>query len=160
MKEVKAPIQIPIDKSIKIFLGGTIDMGESEDWQTNFKNFLEQKIKGLRYNSYITLLNPRRDEWDCSWKQSFESPEFFQQVTWEMDAMEKSDVIVINYLPNSKSPISLLELGLYAKSGKVIVCCPNEFYRSGNVQVVCNKYNIPLYKTIEDLVDNMRCDNK
>ena len=52
----------------------------------------------------------------------------------------------------SKSPITLMELGLFAKSKKLFVVCPDEFYRSGNVQIVCNKYNIPLYKSIEELM--------
>ena len=153
MKEIKAPNQIPVDKSLKIFLGGTIDMGSSEDWQTDFKRALENKIKGLRYNSNVTLLNPRRDSWDNSWIQEFNNPQFFQQVTWEIDAMDKADIIIINFLPDSKSPISLLELGLYAKSKKILVCCPDEFYRSGNVQIVCNRFNIPLYKTMEELIN-------
>ena len=66
--------------------------------------------------------------------------------------MEKADYIIMNFLPGSKSPITLLELGLFAESGKLFVICPDEFYRSGNVQIVCNKYNIPLYKSIEELM--------
>jgi hypothetical protein len=47
--------------------------------------------------------------------------------------------------PNTKSPISLLELGLFASSKKLIVCCPDGFWRKGNVRIVCELYNIPLF---------------
>ena len=135
----------------KVFLAGTIDMGNSENWQEKFINKLkEQSTKGLFAKSYH-IYNPRRTDWDASYAQTFENPHFFQQVTWELDAMEKADYIVMNFLPDSKSPITLLELGLFAESGKLFVICPDEFYRSGNVQIICNKFNIPLYKSIEEL---------
>ena len=136
----------------KVFLAGTIDMGNSENWQEKFiQKLKEQNTKDFFGKSYH-IYNPRREDWDEAWVQTFENPQFFQQVNWELDAMEKADYIVMNFLPDSKSPITLLELGLFAKSGKLFVICPDEFYRSGNVQIVCNKYNIPLYKSIEELM--------
>jgi hypothetical protein len=53
--------------------------------------------------------------------------------------------------PSTKSPISLLELGLFARSGKIKVICPDGFWRKGNVEVVCNYYNIPFYNNLKDL---------
>ena len=139
MKAFNAPELISkTNNHQSVFLAGSIDMGESENWQDIFI---------LNYNHLsINFYNPRRKEWDSSWEQRFDSPEFFQQVSWELDAMDKADIIVMNILPNSKSPITLLELGLYANTNKLVVCCPDKFYRSGNVHIVCNKYNIPLYK--------------
>lgn len=55
--------------------------------------------------------------------------------------------------PATKSPISLLELGLFAKSGKLIICCPDGFYRKGNIEVVANYYGIPMFPTLEETVD-------
>ncbi len=48
---------------------------------------------------------------------------------------------------NSKSPISLLELGLFADSGKLLVCCEEGFWRKGNVDIVCQRKGI---KTFDD----------
>ena len=135
----------------KVFLAGTIDMGNSENWQEKLINKLKEQTKGALFAKSYHIYNPRRTDWDSSWVQTFENPQFFQQVTWELDAMEKADYIIMNFLPDSKSPITLLELGLFAESGKLFVICPDEYYRSGNVQIVCNKYNIPLYKSIEEL---------
>lgn len=151
---VQAPEMLPSPKTRltkKVFLAGTIDMGNSENWQEKVIQKLKEKGKGM-FSTPYHIYNPRRDDWDESWVQTFDNPQFFQQVTWELDAMEKADYIIMNFLPDSKSPITLLELGLMAKSGKLHVVCPDEFYRSGNVHIVCNKYNIPLYKTLEELV--------
>ena len=70
--------------------------------------------------------------------------------------MESSDVIVIYFDPKTKSPISLLELGLHAKSEKLIVLCPDEFYRKGNVDIVCERYGIKQVETFEDLVSEIK----
>lgn len=144
MKVIKPPHNIANrnrEYGVKnIFLAGTIDMGNSEDWQS-------QMIEEL--NSYkVNIFNPRRDEWDSSWEQKYENPQFYQQVVWELNALEQSDIIVLYLAPESKSPISLLELGLHARSEKLMVICPDGFYRKGNVDIVCDMYEIPLFKSI------------
>lgn len=150
MKNVIKPPQSVVKNSkkgySKVFLAGTIEMGNSEDWQTKVSVFLSDR-------PYI-ILNPRRDEWDSSWEQKIENPQFYQQVNWELDALNKSDIIILYLLPDSKSPISLLELGLYASSGKLLVCCPEGFWRKGNVEIVCERYNIPLYENIKNLLED------
>jgi hypothetical protein len=150
MKNVIKPPQSVVKNSkkgfTKVFLAGTIEMGNSEDWQT--------KVSVILKDRPYTILNPRRDEWDSSWEQKIENPQFYQQVNWELDALNKSDIIILYLLPDSKSPISLLELGLYANSGKLLVCCPEGFWRKGNVEVVCERFNIPLYENIEKLLED------
>jgi hypothetical protein len=98
------------------------------------------------------VFHPRREDWDSSWTQDFENPQFFQQVTWELNALENSDLIIMYFSPGTKSPISVLELGIFAKSGKIRVVCPDPFWRKGNVDIVCQYYNIPLYENFETLL--------
>lgn len=124
-----------------VFLAGSIEMGTSDNWQEG----LSKHFHKLGWD----VLNPRRDDWDPSWKQTFENPTFFQQVTWELNALEVCDLIIMYFDPNTKSPISLLELGLFAKSGKLMVVCPEGFWRKGNVEIVCNRYNVPFYETMD-----------
>ena len=57
--------------------------------------------------------------------------------------------------PNTKSPISLLELGLYATSKKLHVICPKGFWRKGNVDIICKKYDIPIYETINEFINKI-----
>jgi hypothetical protein len=133
-----------------IFLGGTIEMGKSEDWQ--------KKIEDALQVYPCNILNPRRDDWNSEWKQEIENAQFQQQVEWELNALENSDWIVMNFLPGTQSPISLLELGLHAKSDKLLVCCPDGFWRKGNVDIICQRYDIRQFKDIENIIDFLKRD--
>lgn len=155
MKVFYPPQQIKIrPQRVSIFLAGTIDNGESEDWQSDVIQMLE--LLGVDADIY----NPRRPDWDGTVEQSFENPVFYQQVNWELDAMEKADVIIVNILEDSKSPITLLEIGLHINSKKLLVCCPDNFYRSGNIQVVCDRYNIPLFDNMQELAESFLIYNQ
>jgi hypothetical protein len=67
-----------------------------------------------------------------------------------MNNLEDCDIIFMYFDPGTKSPISLLELGLHADSGKMIVVCPDGFWRKGNVDIVCTRFNIPLFNSLDD----------
>jgi hypothetical protein len=145
MKEIKPPYPISTRKNIpSVFLAGSIEMGIAEDWQSKIVNTFSY--------SDITFFNPRRGEWDASWEQKIESAPFYQQVNWEMNALDKADFIIMYFVPDTKSPISLLELGIYANSGKIVVCCPEGFWRKGNVEAVCEKYDIRMLDSLDDVI--------
>jgi hypothetical protein len=40
-------------------------------------------------NNQILVLNPRREDWDSSWIQSIDNPQFREQVEWEIYALTK-----------------------------------------------------------------------
>lgn len=136
----------------KIFLAGTIDMGISIDWQQK----IIDGFQNIDTKTDLIFLNPRRKNWDSSWTQTIENEHFNGQVTWELDALEQSDLIVMFLEAHSKSPISMLELGLFAESGKIIVCCEEGFWRKGNIDIVCKRKNIPTFKTFDALVDYLK----
>jgi hypothetical protein len=101
-------------------------------------------------------MNPRRESWDSSWVQKESNPQFNHQVNWELSGIEDADIVFFNILPDSKSPITLMELGICALvKEQVIVCCPKEFYRSGNVQVVCSRYRIPLFEDFDSAIGSL-----
>jgi hypothetical protein len=52
------------------------------------------------------------------------------------------------FAPDTKSPITLLELGLASRSGRLVVCCPAGFWRRGNVEVVCARHGV---RVVDDL---------
>lgn len=128
-----------------VFLAGSIEMGKAEDWQTK----MTDKLMHLP----ITVLNPRRPDWNNDWKQSKDDPRFREQVEWELDMQERCSVIAMHFHPDTKAPISLLELGLFANTGKMVVCCPDGFYRKGNVELVCERAGVPLFNNIDDMID-------
>lgn len=56
------------------------------------------------------------------------------------------------YITNNISNLlGLLELGLFARSGKMVVCCPPGFYRRGNVEIVCARFGIEFVGSLEEL---------
>jgi hypothetical protein len=97
-------------------------------------------------------LNPRRPDWDASWRQSIDDPQFRAQVEWELDGLERADRIAMYFDPATRAPITLCELGLHARGGRVVVACPDGFWRRGNVQVVCARYRIPLVSDLDALI--------
>ncbi|MDO8558139.1 MAG: nucleoside 2-deoxyribosyltransferase domain-containing protein [bacterium] len=147
MLEIKPLQQIPETTDPKIFLAGSIEMDTAEHWQA----MVVQKLT----DEMVVLLNPRRDGWDATWEQRKDNPAFRAQVEWELDALAKSDHIVMYFDPNTKSPISLLEMGLYAQSGKLMVVCPDGFWRKGNVDIVCERYGIPQYSDLATAIDHI-----
>jgi len=131
-----------------LFLAGSIEMGKAIDWQKE----VSEKLADLD----LIILNPRRPDWDSSWVQSIENEEFVKQVEWELEGLEKADIIIMYFAANTYSPISLLELGLHARTNKLIVYCENNFWRKGNVELVCRKYGITQARSWEELLTWVR----
>ncbi|KAJ8105223.1 hypothetical protein ONZ43_g7512 [Nemania bipapillata] len=91
----------------KVFLAGTTSPTDDGDWH-----------------------------WDSTWREDISFTPYREQVEWELDMQESADIVVVYFHPATKAPISLLELGLCARTGKAIVVCPEGFWKRGNVQIV------------------------
>lgn len=126
----------------KIFLAGTIDMGNSRDWQAELLEHFSDK------DGKYLLFNPRQENWNGG-----KDGEMDYQVNWELEHLEQADIIIMYIIGSSKSPITLLEMGLFARSGKLIVACEPDFYRYDNVRITCAYYGIPLYSSLEELLE-------
>lgn len=149
MKVIKPPQTIDIEPGSRtVFLAGSIDMGNAINWQKEVTRAFD--------GAPVTFLNPRRDDWDASWEQSIDNPDFTTQVNWELDGLEKADCITMYFAPASKAPITLLELGLFAQSKSLVVCCPQGFWRKGNVDVVCKRYGIKQVDSLDALINFIR----
>lgn len=150
MKIIKPPEKYNPDTEdgISIFLAGTIEMGTAEDWQAKIEKRFEEY-------DHVTFLNPRRDDWDITQEQSINNSYFREQVIWEMNNLSAASYIFMYFDPKSISPISLLELGAYAEPGKMTVCCPDGYFRKGNVEIFCDYNNIRLDDTLSEALDNL-----
>ncbi|AXT59574.1 hypothetical protein D1816_04130 [Aquimarina sp. AD10] len=148
MKVIQATEKLVIEGKISVFLAGSIEGDTAIRWQDNIIEKLSEEN--------VTLFNPRRSSWDNSWKQEISNVQFKEQVTWELEALEQADMIIMYFDPSAKSSISLLELGLFANSGKLIVCCPDGFWRKGNVDIVCERYGVQQVSKLEHLVLEIR----
>lgn len=134
----------------KLFLAGSIEQGKAVDWQQEVTN---------QFGSYnISIYNPRRSKWNPELEQSITNQQFREQVAWEQKWLESSQYVLMNFVEDTMSPISLLELGQLSRQTNTItvVCCPRSFWRRGNVEVVCVLYKMPLYETLEEAVAHLK----
>jgi len=139
MKIITPQEEYKINNIKAIFLAGTIDDGNSINWQKE----LIDKLSNTNLN--IEIYNPRVSKWN----PNATNADIEYQIKWEQDHLDKADLIIMYLADNSKSPISLLELGLYASSKKLIVFCTDNFYRFVNVKLTCEKYNIELIQSTD-----------
>lgn len=126
-----------------MFLAGSIEMDTADRWQ----NKVIDSFNG--FEKEIVILNPRRKEWDSTWLQSIDNPKFNEQVIWELKGIMNANMLLYYFDPNTKSPVTMLELGLSINNTQVYVCCPKDFWRRGNVEVFCKE--IANHKFFEDL---------
>jgi hypothetical protein len=146
---LKPPAPVRLDgRTPSVFLAGSIEMGAAEDWQAEVTRALA--------DLEVVILNPRRDEWDASWVQSITNPQFREQVEWELTGLESASVVAMYFAPATRAPVTLLELGLSARGGRLVVCCPEGYWRRGNVEVVCARYGVPLVATLPELAAEVR----
>jgi hypothetical protein len=138
----KPPVTCKFERP-SVFLAGSIERSSSSNWRNDV-------IYALRHLP-VAILNPRQDEWANDWIEDISDERFKQQVDWELLHLDKADIIALYLLPGAISPISLLEMGLHAREGKLVVCCPTGFWKKGNVQVACQRYGIPLVEELDDL---------
>lgn len=148
-RTVTSPQMLPVEHAQpRIFLGGSIDMGRATDWQADL-------VKSLA-DLDVLFLNPRRPDWNPDWKPVASEPEFRRQVEWELAALESADIVVMYFAPGSQSPVSLLETGLHARGGKLILLCPEGFWRKGNVDITAERYGIEQVATMDELAKAVR----
>ncbi len=146
---IKPPHPLPATFGQKtLFLAGSIEMGKAGDWQELVTKSLEGKV--------LTILNPRRDQWDSSWEQSIENPIFKAQVEWELEGLERADFRLFHFEAGTKSPITLMELGLCARMENVIVHCAEGFWRKGNVDVVCERYGLARVGSLQAAINQLK----
>jgi nucleoside 2-deoxyribosyltransferase len=134
-----------IEMGPMIFLAGSIEMDKAERWQ-------DRVVQSFQ-NKHVTFLNPRCDDWDPKIEQSCMDVDFRKQVNWEISGLLKSDLVIFYVDPTTKSPITLLELGLIAgRKIPSVVCCPDGFWRKGNVEMICDRFGIQMIDSFERLL--------
>jgi nucleoside 2-deoxyribosyltransferase len=122
-------------------------MGAAVDWQQQIIN------DPVIYSLPVTILNPRRKDWDSTWPQDPNFKPFREQVEWELAGLDAADIVFFYFDPKTKAPISLMELGLMLGKGKkVIVCCPKEFWRCANVEITCQSEFVLTYDKLDSAI--------
>lgn len=134
---VTAPDSVDVP-GYRVFLAGAIDMGAAEDWQS-------QVITTLQDVPNLVLLNPRR--------AAFTPDTLDEQIHWELDALEKANLIFMWLPGNAKAPISLFEAGLYWQSGKLLMGAGSDFYRRRNLEITALRYKVRLFDDLQEQVN-------
>jgi hypothetical protein len=137
---IRAPSRKPIEATPAIFLAGSVT---TPDWRAAL-------IASLSH-SPITILDPLRPDWDSSWAEDESFSPFREQVQWELDMQERADLVIIYFGPLTEAPISLLELGLCARSGKALVVCDPAYRKKGNVDITCRRFGVEIVDGLDGL---------
>jgi hypothetical protein len=153
MIEIQAPNPTPFEyrDNFTLFLAGSIEMGTAEHWQ-------KRVVEALKDCKRLTIYNPRRDDWDSSWVQSIDNPQFIEQVEWELDNLQRANLAIFYFDPSTKSPITLMELGMMSNpwSPRTLVVCPKGFWRRSNVEFFCAREGIEFFETLDDAISVCR----
>lgn len=136
-------------KPISIFLAGSIEMGKAERWQDKVVNTFQDYTN-------LDFFNPRRDDWDSSWKQDIIDTNFRNQVEWEVRNLQSADIVFCYIDPTTMSPVTLFEIGMMCQTNKLILCAPKGYWRHGNLQVYSKLFNFPLVETFEAGIELLR----
>ena len=140
---------------IKVYITGSISLDKSKkNW---IEIFIDRLAKSLK-NRDIFIFHPIRKDWKSDWGKDRNDSQFWEQITWELEAQELADIVVMHFEPDALAPITLMEFGLNARPkaigySRLIVHCPKEFWKKGNVDIVCAKYGIKHVETLNALVD-------
>lgn len=128
------------DKEL-IFLAGSMGEDAQGTWRDRISNDLSDKFH---------FLDPT-----CHNHASLDADGMKKHIQWELEAMELADIILLRFLPDAESPISLVELGLYTFSKKLIVVCPEGFYKYNYLNVLCEKYATPFLANLEEAKEHL-----
>lgn len=128
---IVAPDKEPprVQSAFGVFLAGAIDMGAAVDWQSWI-------IAALEGRSLLHLFNPRRE--------AFTPDTLDEQIAWELDALNRAEVVLMWFPASAKAPVAMLETGLFMQSGKLVIGAEPGFYRRRNLEMTCDYFNVRL----------------
>lgn len=114
----------------RVYLAGST---QGDNWQSTFIN----RMAGLD----VDVFNPRSVCIDGLFG-------------WELDHLNIATVIALYFDPKDPSPSGLLTLGMFAKTDRLIVCCPNTFHKKADVDIICNREDIFVVDSLDALIEN------
>jgi len=121
-----------------LFLAGSMDIKGQTNWR---ERATEQ------FQAYYHIFDPTHTN-----HSNLNDTEMSKHIKWEWEALNRSDLILLNFTAQAKSPMSLLELGMYISSGKIVVVCPKEFYQAHYINTLCTEHKVPIFESIDDIL--------
>lgn len=131
-----------------IFLGGSIEMGRAELWQP--------RVAPLFLDAGISVLDPRRDDWDPNLTQDPAVGSVFErQVSWELEnIIDRVDLVFFRICGGETTAIiSMLEMGITLEMRKpIVIQADPDYMRYGNIVITARKYNVPVFNDVDAAV--------
>lgn len=126
-----------------VFLAGSIEMGMAEMWQPA----AAQAFLSAGHN----VFDPRRDDWDVNWAHDpTPGTPFETQVSWELDHIDKADLVYFRFCAGTASIVSMIEAGLVLASRKPCVIHADLGYmRRGNLVVTAKRYGVSIHENAD-----------
>ncbi|KAH7129931.1 hypothetical protein B0J13DRAFT_563553 [Dactylonectria estremocensis] len=140
---VRAPARPHQTHRLSIFLAGTTSATGEPDWRDELSKSLADQP--------VTIFNPKRDDWDSTWREDFSDKRWADQIQWELDMQDAASVIVVLFHRATAAPVSLAEMGMASRTGKLVACALDGYYKRGYVEAVCRKYKAPFVSTEDEL---------
>ena len=130
----------------KIFLGGSIDLGNAPDWQGSITKYIDQSWGP----EDVTVYNPRRlDE--------FTSDLETEQAAWTISMLTLADYILLHLAGEGASPISTLELGMFIDDPRLYLSIDDEYTRKEIIEYHYNCFGIgQIYASPKKCIDAMK----
>jgi hypothetical protein len=143
MQIIYSQQQTPREIIKSIFLAGCTPRSEEvKSWRKDAIEFLNQ----IEYNG--TVFVPEFED-----GKPQEDLDYSAQIEWEEKCLNIADVILF-YIPRNNTDMLGLttndEYGVWKKSGKVVLACPENSYKTRYQQYYATKYNTPSVKTLND----------
>ena len=120
---------------IKIFLAGSIDQPVKNNWRELAIAHIQTSWFGTPTNrSSITVYSPRRS--DDVWTTDMEN----EQAAWDTSMLSMVDYIILHLTGTTISPVSLLELGLFARHPNLYLSIDDSYTRKHVVELYYTYY--------------------
>lgn len=147
------PASTPRAGAHTVFLAGPTNL----PWRAAFLALLAPALPPA--GPPLAVYDPVQPRWDASWREDdyyaaddAAASAFRAQTDWELARLAAAATVVVWLDARAAAPVSLLELGLVAASGRAVVGCQPGFWKRGNVQAVCARLGVPLEERLEGLV--------
>lgn len=153
------PWEEAMNDYLKIYLGGSIDLGEKYNWQNKFiagmTKLTDSQAGDPRYNDKkFLIMNPRVAVMNPS--PTLDNPEYINKMRWEFDMLKKADAVFCNFSKKSTVPSALNELLLMVTSGKLVVRCPLDYCNYPTIKVVSDSFGFPIFGETANTLDIMQ----
>ena len=119
---------------IKIFLAGSIDQPEENNWRKHAILHIQNSWFNHPDNEdSITIYSPRRSG---KWSTEMEN----EQAAWDTSKLSMVDYIILHLTGTTISPVSLLELGIFITNPKLFLSIDDSYTRKHVVELYYTYY--------------------